>query len=93
MQKISGGKCKEISSTVIVILNQNLSKFGPAPWFFLLLLSILFQFQKTLQTVIFTIFLKVGPGSALKKAAGSGSALKQAAGSKSAKKGVADPQP
>ena len=91
MQKFQGENARKL--VVIVILNQNLSKFGPAPWFFLLLLSILFQFQKTLQTVIFTIFLKVGPGSALKKAAGSGSALKQAAGSKSAKKGVADPQP
>ena len=46
-----------------------LSKFGPAPWFFLILnnLFCLFQLQKTLHNVIFTNFFKAESGSALKK--------------------------
>ena len=72
---------------VIVILLKNLSKRGPAPWVFFLLLSNLFCLLqlKTIHKVgNFYNFFKYGSGSALRKTAGSDPNLQNV---------NADPQP
>ena len=70
---------------------KNLSKFGPAVWFFFTFEQSVLSFSNSRKLFmrnfyIFVLFVLTGSGSALRKTAGSGSALRKTAGSGSSKK-------